>query len=102
MRGYYIAWQFAACQVNIKFRQLYALNRNPCCRNCVCLSREGKEMKNRLMVILMTAAAFVSLTACASRVYYVGGPPAPHGYWVPGHYDVGPYGGQHWVPGHYR
>jgi len=22
--------------------------------------------------------------------------------WVPGHYNVGPYGGRVWVPGHYN
>ncbi len=57
-------------------------------------------MRKKLALILM-AVALGSLTGCAGRAYYVNGPPAPHAYWVPGHWDGGPYG-QHWVPGHWR
>jgi hypothetical protein len=55
-------------------------------------------MKTKLTMLLMTAVAFLSLTACAGRGYYYSGPPAPGAYWVPGHYG---YGGN-WIPGHYR
>jgi len=58
-------------------------------------------MKKKLTVLLM-AGALVALTGCVSRAYYVGGPPAPHAYWVPGHWVMSPSGGQHWVPGHWR
>ena len=59
-------------------------------------------MKKKLAMLLMTAAALVSLSACSGRAYYVSGPPYPHAYWVPGHYETGPYGGHHYVPGHWR
>lgn len=59
-------------------------------------------MKKNLGILLMTATAFLSLSACAERAYYVSGPPAPHAYWVPGHWVTGAYGGQYWVPGHWR
>ncbi len=57
-------------------------------------------MKKKLAMLLM-AAALASLTACAGRGYYYG-PPAPHAYWVPGHWEGGPYGGRYWVRGHWR
>jgi hypothetical protein len=38
-------------------------------------------------------AAGLSFSSCVVR--------ARAGVWVPGHYEVGPYGGQHWIPGHY-
>jgi hypothetical protein len=55
-------------------------------------------MKSKITMALMTAIAFLSLSACAGRAYYYTGPRAPGAYWVPGHY--GPAGG--WIPGHYR
>jgi hypothetical protein len=58
-------------------------------------------MKNTVAILIMTAAAFLSLTACGRRPYYAGPPPAPGAYWVPGHWQAGPYG-QHWVSGHWR
>lgn len=45
----------------------------------------------RYMLLLLVIA--LSVSSCVVRR----GPG-----WVPGHYDVGPYGGRHWVPGHYR
>jgi len=57
-------------------------------------------MKKKLAILLVTTAAFMSLSACARRAY-VAGPPAPGAYWVRGHYVSGPYG-QRWVPGHWR
>jgi hypothetical protein len=59
-------------------------------------------MKKKLAMFLLTAATFLSLAACGGRTYYVAPPPAPGAYWVPGHYQAGPYGGEHWVPGHYQ
>jgi hypothetical protein len=58
-------------------------------------------MKKKISMLLLVAG-LAALTGCAGRAYYVSGPPAPHAYWVPGHYEVGPYGGQHWVAGHWR
>ena len=57
-------------------------------------------MKKKLAILLMTAATFLPLAACGGRAYYVR--PVPGAYWVPGHWETGPYGGHHWVPGHYR
>ena len=57
-------------------------------------------MRKKLALVLM-AVALGSLTGCAGRAYYVSGPPSPHAYWVPGHWEGGPYG-QHWIPGHWR
>lgn len=50
--------------------------------------------KIKYLVLAVVAAASLSLSSCVVRERGAG--------WVPGHYDVGPYGGRHWVPGHYR
>ncbi len=47
----------------------------------------------KLTILLFVLVALLSLGSCVVRR----GPG-----WVPGHYDVGPYGGRHWVPGHYN
>jgi hypothetical protein len=44
-----------------------------------------------LVLLLVMAASFSS---CVVRERAT--------VWVPGHYDVGPYGGRVWVSGHYR
>lgn len=42
----------------------------------------------------LLAMMVFSLSSCVVRARRAG--------WVPGHYEVGPYGGRHWVRGHYR
>jgi hypothetical protein len=44
----------------------------------------------KYFALLLAMAA--SFSACVVRT----------GYWVPGHYAYGPYGGRVWVAGHYR
>jgi len=56
-------------------------------------------MKKKLAVLLITATALLSMSACGGRAYYA---PGPGAYWVRGHYERGPLGGEHWVPGHWR
>jgi len=59
-------------------------------------------MRKKLVILWVTAATFLSLAACGGRTYYVSPPRTPGAYWVPGHWETGPYGHRHWVPGHYR
>jgi len=49
-----------------------------------------KSIRNLALLLLMAA----SFSSCVVRTRRAG--------WVPGHYDVGPYGGRHWVRGHYN
>lgn len=49
-----------------------------------------KTIKNLALLLFMVA----SFSSCVVRTHHAG--------WVPGHYDVGPYGGRHWVRGHYN
>ena len=46
----------------------------------------------RNFALLLAIAA--SFSSCVVSEHRAG--------WVPGHYDVGPYGGRHWVAGHYH
>lgn len=48
-------------------------------------------MKTIKYLLVMLALAF-SFSSCVVR---------ERGYWVPGHYNRGPYG-RYWVPGHYN
>ncbi|HTH81408.1 MAG TPA: hypothetical protein VL490_00650 [Mucilaginibacter sp.] len=48
-----------------------------------------KTIKHFALLLLVAA----SFSSCVVRERRAG--------WVPGHYDVGPYGGRHWVGGHY-
>jgi hypothetical protein len=48
-----------------------------------------KTIKHFALLLLVA----VSFSSCVVRERRAG--------WVPGHYDVSPYGGRHWVGGHY-
>ncbi|MFC4141241.1 hypothetical protein [Pedobacter mendelii] len=50
----------------------------------------------RIVYVMLLFIMAINFTGCVVRTR------APKAHWVPGHYNVGPYGGRHWVAGHYR
>lgn len=51
-----------------------------------------KKIVNALLLLVLA----LNFSACVVSAS------APRAHWVPGHYNVSPYGGRHWVHGHYR